>query len=249
VEVPLGLVVLGAAAAGFVQGLSGFGFGLVAMSFWAWGLTPQLAAVLAAAGAFTGQVFAAVTARRGFETTLLWPYVAGGIAGLPLGIWLLPRLDVHLLRTFVGLLLVTWCPAMLFSGRLPRIAWGGRGADAVAGAIGGAMGPLGGFTGAIPTLWCTLRGYERDRQRAVIQNFNLALLGVTMAAYTATGTVTPAHLPVIAIVAGALLVPVWIGMRIYVGISAAAFRNLVLSLLTLSGVALLVAALPRLLER
>ena len=29
------VVVLGAAAAGFVQGLSGFGFSMVAMSFWA----------------------------------------------------------------------------------------------------------------------------------------------------------------------------------------------------------------------
>ena len=29
------IVALGAVAAGFVQGLSGFGFGMVAMSFWA----------------------------------------------------------------------------------------------------------------------------------------------------------------------------------------------------------------------
>lgn len=248
-ELPLALVVIGAAAAGFVQGLSGFGFSLVAMSFWAWGLTPQLAAVLAAAGAFTGQLFAALTTRRRFETALLWPYLAGGIAGMPLGIWLLPRLDVDLLRAFVGTVLAVWCPAMLLAGRLPRITWGGRGADAVAGAVGGAMGPLGGFTGAIPTLWCTLRGHERDRQRAVIQNFNLALLGVTMLTYSATGIVTAAHLPAIGVVAAALLVPAWIGMRVYIGISALAFRNVVLTLLTASGVALLTAALPKLLAR
>ena len=40
------VVALGAAVAGFVQGLSGFAFGMVAMSFWAWVLEPQLAAVL-----------------------------------------------------------------------------------------------------------------------------------------------------------------------------------------------------------
>ena len=32
------LVALGAAVAGFVQGLSGFAFGMVSMSFWAWAL-------------------------------------------------------------------------------------------------------------------------------------------------------------------------------------------------------------------
>ena len=67
------LVALGAGVAGFVQGLSGFAFGLVAMSFWAWGLAPQLAAVLSIFGALTGQVIAAVTVRRGFDWRALRP--------------------------------------------------------------------------------------------------------------------------------------------------------------------------------
>jgi hypothetical protein len=41
--------------AGFVQGLSGFAFGMVAMSFWAWVLEPQLAAVLSVFGSLTGR--------------------------------------------------------------------------------------------------------------------------------------------------------------------------------------------------
>ena len=45
------IIALGAIVAGFVQGLSGFAFGLVAMSFWAWTVEPQLAAVLVVFGA------------------------------------------------------------------------------------------------------------------------------------------------------------------------------------------------------
>ena len=37
------IVVVGAIVAGFVQGLSGFAFALVAMSIWAWTLDPKLA--------------------------------------------------------------------------------------------------------------------------------------------------------------------------------------------------------------
>ncbi|HRH28710.1 MAG TPA: sulfite exporter TauE/SafE family protein, partial [Aquabacterium sp.] len=48
------VIILGAALAGFIQGLSGFGFGLTAMAVWAWALEPRLAAVLAVAGALTG---------------------------------------------------------------------------------------------------------------------------------------------------------------------------------------------------
>jgi uncharacterized membrane protein YfcA len=243
-EAPIAWIVAGAATAGFVQGLTGFGFGLVAMSFWAWVLEPQLAAVLAVFGALTGQLLAAVTVRRGFEWRRVGPFIAGGLIGLPLGLVLLPHLDALRFRAGVGLLLAVWCPLMLFSGRLPRITFGGRWADAVAGACGGFMGPLGGFTGAIPTLWCTLRGLERDAQRAVIQNFNLALLATTMASYLAGGIVTRPMLPLMAIVAPALVLPALAGMKVYLGISPLAFRNVVLALLTLSGLAMLASAWP-----
>ena len=240
----LWLIVVGAATAGFVQGLSGFGFGLVSMSFWAWGLAPQQAAVLATVGGLTGQVLAAVTVRRGARWRLLWPFLAGGLCGLPIGFLLLQQADVRWFRIFIGTLLALWCPLMLVSGRLPRWQRGGRLADAVAGSAGGLMGPLGGFTGAIPTLWCTLRGMDRDEQRAVIQNFNLTLLAVTTLAYVQRGLITTAHLPQIALVAAALLVPALIGMRVYLGISPLVFRNVVLGLLTASGLAMLASVLP-----
>lgn len=243
----IALIVVGAAVAGFVQGLSGFGFSLVALSFWAWALEPQLAAVLAVAGGLSGQVLAALRVRRGFALGLVGPFIAGGLAGLPLGLWLLPRIDAVMFRAFVGGLLAVWCPLMLLSSRLPALRAGGRAADALAGAVGGAMGPLGGFTGAVPTLWCTLRGYERDVQRSVVQNFNLAMLAVTMAAYLAGGTVQPGMWAPMALVVPSLLLPALLGMKVYLGISPQAFRTVVLSLLTASGAAMLANALPRLL--
>lgn len=243
------VILFGAGLAGFVQGLSGFGFGLTAMAVWAWALEPRLAAVLAVAGALAGQVLGALTVRRGFDGLRLAPFIAGGLLGLPLGLWLLPRLDVPLFRALLGGLLVTWCPLMLLAPRLPRITRGGRLGDAASGLAGGVMGGLGGFTGAIPTLWCTLRGFDKDTQRAVIQNFNLAMLSVTFAAYLWQGIVTPAMLPSLALVLPAMLVPALIGMRVYIGISEVAFRRIVLLLLTASGVALLVAAVPVLMAR
>lgn len=243
------VIIAGAVAAGFVQGLTGFGFGLVAMSFWAWTIDPRLAAAMAVFGALTGQVIAAVTVRRGFDLKLLAPFVIGGLLGLPLGLLLLPRLDVMVFKAFLGTLLVIWCPAMLFSTRLPRITRGGRIADGLIGAAGGVMGGLGGFTGVLPTLWCTLRGMDKDAQRAIVQNFNLSMLLVTFSSYLAAGIITTATLPYLAIVAPALLIPSLLGARLYIGISEVTFRKLVLSLLTCTGVALLASSVPGLLRR
>ena len=95
------IVALGAVAAGFVQGLSGFGFGMVAMSFWAWTLEPRLAALLAVCGALTGQLVAAATVRRGFDRVRLLPFVLGGLVGIPIGVAVLPR--PRLMASGIGL--------------------------------------------------------------------------------------------------------------------------------------------------
>ncbi|UDF31104.1 UNVERIFIED_ORG: sulfite exporter TauE/SafE family protein [Roseateles sp. XES5] len=241
------IIALGAIVAGFVQGLSGFAFGLVAMSFWAWTVEPQLAAVLVVFGALTGQVVGAFSVRRGFSLPLLLPFLLGGLAGIPIGTAILPLLDARLFKILLGLLLVVWCPIMLFSRALPPVRFGGRLADGAAGLIGGVMAGLGGFSGPVPTLWCTLRQMDKDSQRTVIQNFNLATLAVTMATYCATGVVTARMVPMFAVVAPAMLLPTLFGSRLYIGISEAAFRRIVLGLLTVSGVAMLAATLPPLL--
>ncbi|RYY81269.1 MAG: sulfite exporter TauE/SafE family protein, partial [Comamonadaceae bacterium] len=231
----LPVIVLGAALAGFVQGLSGFGFSLTAIAVWAWVLDPRLAAALAVFGALAGQVVSAFTVRRGWHLRTLLPFLAGGLAGIPLGLYLLPRLDVPMFKALLGALLVVVCPLMFFAARLPHVRRGGRLADAVAGSIGGVMGGLGGSTGVVPTLWCTLRGFDKDRQRAVIQNFNLAMLAITFTGYLATGLVERSMLPLFAVVAPAMLVPSLFGARLYLGISEAGFRKVVLGLLTASG--------------
>lgn len=247
------VLLVGAVVAGFVQGLSGFAFALTATCIWIWWLPPQLVAVMSVLGAFSGQLVAAVTVRRAAPWAQLWPrlwpILAGGLCGLPVGLWLVPRLDAEWFRLGVGLLLAVWCPLMLMSHRLPTISWGGRVADAVSGLSGGISGALGGYTGPLPTLWATLRGWPKAELRAVVQNFNLVMLGLTSASYVAAGWVTPQMWRQLAIVVPALLIPVLFGARLYAGISPEAFRRVVLSVLTCSGAALLWRTLPVLWQR
>lgn len=237
------LLAAGAAVAGFVQGLSGFGFGMVAMSIWVWGVEPRVAAVMTVTGALSGQVLQAFTVRRGLGLAALAPFLAGAVVGVPIGVAVLPHLNAAHFKLTLGTILVVCCPAMMFAHRLPSLTFGGRVGDGVAGAVGGMMGGLGGFPGVVPTLWCTLRGFDKDLQRMVVQNFNLAALAATMAVYLASGAVTRDMLPLIVVVVPALIVPSLLGAHIYVGLSAASFRRVVLTLLTAAGVAMIVAAL------
>jgi uncharacterized membrane protein YfcA len=98
-----------------------------------------------------------------------------------------------------------------------------------------------------PTLWCTLRGFDKAGQRSVIQNFNLATLAVTMAAYVAGGAVTPTMWPLMPMVAASIVLPSLLGARVYRGLGESDFKRLVLGLLTAAGAAMLATALPALL--
>ena len=70
------------------------------------------------------------------------------------------------------------------------VAWGGRAADGVVGFGGGVLGGAAGLSGPLPTIWCGLRGWNRSRQRAVYQPFNLAVLSWALIAYWAQGVLT-----------------------------------------------------------
>jgi len=240
---PLLVLGVGAAIAGLVQGISGFAFSMVAVSIWVWGIDPKFAATMAVFGGWFGQVISALRVRRGWHMNILWPFVLGAAIGIPLGTQLLNALDPNRFKLVLGSLLVVCCSAMLATARLPKVTTGGKPADAAVGLLGGVMAPLSGFSGLAPALWATLRGYNKDEHRAVLQNFNLIVLSATLASNVWSGRIKSTMWPQMAVVAGSLLLPAIWGSKIYVGMSAAAFRKTVLWLLVLAGAVMLAAAL------
>jgi hypothetical protein len=227
-----------------VQGLSGFAFSLVANALWAWILPPQLTGPLIVFGSWVGQMLAVRSMRHDFRWRDSLPFVAGGLAGVPIGVAVLPHVEPAYFKFGLGLLLVVYCPAMLFMADLPKLSGTSRAGDAAVGWIGGVLGGIGGMTGIAPTLWTTLGRWEKTRQRATIQSFNVTMHSATLAAYVATGSIDWATWPLFVTVAPAMIIPTILGIRLYRRVSDATFRTIVLVLLSLSGVTLVAASAP-----
>ncbi len=243
----LDLVVIGGAiVAGFVQGLSGFAFGLVAMAVWVWWLDPHVAGPMVIFGGLLGQILSLGTIRATFKLQRCGPVILGGALGVPIGVALLNTIQPSAFKLFVGLVLAITCPLMLAAKQIPKVSAGGKWADAGAGVIGGVMGGLGGLSGPAPTLWTALRGWSRDDQRAVIQSFNLAMQTLTMSAYIYSGIITAEMVRYFAIIAPAMLIPSLIGNRLYSRLGDDTFRRIVLVLLTISGLVIALNAGPQL---
>lgn len=240
-------LVAGAAVGGFVQGLSGFAYGLSSMGVWAWSLPPQLAGPMVVFGSLLGQAMGLGAIRRSFDLGRTLPFVAGGLLGIPIGVLALRHIDANLFKLTVATVLLVYCPAMLFARDLPRIEGGGRLADGAVGLLGGILSGIGGLPGPAPIIWCTLRGWDKDTQRAVLQAFFLVMHAATFLAYAAGGLLSTAMVPGFLVVAAAMLIPTLVGARLYRRFSEAGFRRLVLALLALSGGVLLVTTLATLL--
>jgi len=239
----LGAVALGAALAGFVQGLSGFAFALVAMGFWAWVLPPQIAAPLSVFGALLGQVASLFSVRGAFDLRRIVPLVVGGVFGVPVGVFLLHNADPIRFRLAIGALLMLYSAYGLFVRDPPRIKAAGSGLDAFVGLIGGVLGGLGGMSGSVPAVWTQLRGWKRDLRRATMQVYNIAMHVLTLGAYAQTGTLDAGAFHLFALVAPAMLIPSYIGAHFYHRFSEKAFERFVLALLLASGVALTVGSI------
>ena len=92
---------------------------------------------------------------------------------MPIGTQLVTHLDRDAFRLCIGILLLAFSAFMLLSRFHPRVAWGGRAAGGAVGFAGGILGGLAGLSGALPTVWATLRGWGKDERRGVVQAFNL----------------------------------------------------------------------------
>jgi uncharacterized membrane protein YfcA len=228
-------VLSGTVMAAFVSGVSGFAFGMVALTVWAWALDPRLLSPMIVFGSLVAQIVSLGTARRGLDWTRLLPFLIPGIIGVPLGVLLLGVIDLAWFRATTGVLLIVYGAGMLLAGDLPPLRHGGRLADGAIGLVGGIMGGLAGLSGPVPVLWCTLRRWDKDAQRAMFQSFNLTIQALTIASYGWSGILTAEIGWIFALMLPAILLPTWLGARLYHRISEAAFRKLVLSLLLLSG--------------
>jgi uncharacterized protein len=125
------VIVLGALCGGFVTGLAGFGSGLTALAFWLHVVNPVVAAALVAACSVIGQAQSLYTVRRAITWRRVWPFIAGGIFGVPVGVAGLRFIDPQTLKVFLGVLLIGYAGVMLWFRRLPNISWGGRAADGI----------------------------------------------------------------------------------------------------------------------
>lgn len=233
------IVVAGAFAGGFASGLTGVGLGLVALGIWLHAIGPAEAAALVAISSVFSQLQTLPAIWPTIDRKRVGPMITAGLVGVPLGIWLLPRIDPEAFRLGVGIVLVVFSALMLVIRAQPMLGWGGRSADGAVGFVGGVMGGLAGLSGPPPILWAALRGWTKAERRGVFQAFNLTILAASSIGHLAVGQANAALGWYVLVGLPATFVGAKLGYRAYLRLSDRNFHRIVLAILFVSGLGLI----------
>jgi uncharacterized membrane protein YfcA len=234
----LAIFLIATFAGALVAGLSGFAFGLVVSSAWLFILSPSQTASLIIAFGLIVQGYAVWKLRHAIDWRKLWPFVLGAAFGVPIGVAVLTWANPAYVRAGIGAFLVAFSLYSLLRPSV-RVSGGGALADAGVGFLNGALAGLSGLAGILVIIWCQLRGWTRDQQRAVFQPFAIAIFLMSAAWLGGAGVIGTDTAWLFVLGLPALLAGTWLGMRLYGRLDEAAFRKVVLIVLLVSGIALM----------
>ena len=234
----LALFLIATFAAALVAGLAGFAFGIVAAGIWLHVITPVETASLIVGFGLIVQGLAVWKLRNALDWRKLWAFVAGGALGVPLGVAILGWTNPAHVRAGIGAVLVLYALYALARPKMQPVA-GGPLRDAGVGFLNGILGGITGFAGIVVTIWCGLRGWPKDVQRAVFQPVGVATFIMCAAWLGGTGAISAHTVELFLLGLPFLLAGTWLGLKLYGRLDEEGFRKIVLALLLVSGVALL----------
>jgi uncharacterized membrane protein YfcA len=226
-------------AGSLAAGLAGFAFSAITGAILFHLMAPKDVVPLLLACSITTQLFSISKLWHTMQWRQCFPYLLGGFAGIPIGAELLKSFDAHVLAAGFGVFLVCYSLYMMLRPHVV-LRGGGRYIEVAAGFAGGITGGATAFPGAIPTVWCSLRGLSKLEQRGIVQPFILLMQIATLAYFSKLGILVSATLTTYLWCAPAVVLGTWLGLQLFNHIDDKRFRQVVLLFLLVSGATLLI---------
>lgn len=226
-------------AGSLAAGLAGFAFSAITGAILFHLVAPIDAVPLLLACSITTQLFSISKLWHTMQWRQCLPYLVGGFAGIPIGAELLKNFNAHVFAAGFGFFLICYSLYMLLRPHLV-VRGGGRYVEVAAGFAGGITGGATAFPGAIPTVWCSLRGLSKLEQRGIVQPFILLMQIATLVYFSKLGILASATLTTYLWCAPAVVLGTWLGLQLFNHIDDKRFRQVVLLFLLISGATLLI---------
>ena len=235
---PYLLLSAGVFAGAVVSGFAGFAFSAVAGAILLHAIPPIEAVPLMMMCSVAVQGISMIALRN----TMTWRgstgFMVGGALGIPPALYLLHHIDVWAFRVGFGAFLATYAAYMFFRPAACLQQMQNRFREIAVGFAGGLVGGLTAMPGALPTIWCDLRGLAKNEQRGLVQPFIAAMQCIALALLI-FGNGLSSRMPFyLAVSLPALVAGTALGIVLFRTVDQTAFRRLTLMVLFAGGIAL-----------
>ena len=237
------LLALGAAAGGFINGLAGTGTALFALGFYLVVLPPVTSvAIVALMSVLAGlQGLWIVRGEILAQPARLARFVLPGLIGVPIGLRLLAVIDAGTLRITIAALLILYGVYFGFRASLPAFSRRTPVLDGLFGLTGGILGGAASVSGAIPSMWLSLRPWSKAETRAVLQPFNVTILSTTVILLLLAGAYDSTARQALLVTVPVGLIAAQIGITVFKRLSNDGFRRLLILLTLAMGLGIMVS--------
>ena len=233
-------IVLGVFLGALVSGFSGFAFSAVAGAVLIHVFEPHATIPLMMGCSIISQIVTIIVLRRSVQFGTNPILLIGGLFGVALAITALGYVNGQMLRWLFGGFLAVYAAYLLVRTPAAGLSFSGPWSQGFVGTLGGAVGVLTAMPGAVPSIWCEMRGYSKEQQRGIVQPFiiGMQIFALILFARSPIG-IPDKFLANLLTALPPLLLGTCLGALAFQRVNGQFFRKAILVLLILSGLAML----------
>ena len=219
--------------AALTSGLTGTGYALISVPILIVFLPPKLVVPVIMILSALINLYILVDARRWIDLRRIWLLTIAGIAGMPLGTYMLKVINVNLLKVFIGGVIV--CFALAFLKGVNMKIKNEKLACVPIGFLSGFLNGSTSMCGPPVILFFTNQGVKKSAFRANIVAYFILLNLVTIPYFALNGLITSSVIRYSLLFLPAMIIGATIGIKLSHRVREDIFRRIVLIIVTVAG--------------
>lgn len=224
-------------AAGFLQGLTGFGFALIALPLLDMLIPLKTIIPLVCLLALCISLTLSIQLRRNIHFRCIGLLFAATIPAVPVGVYVLKHIPSEYLAISLGVLMVSFTVYQFLVKPEPRSM--GKGWTVVAGFLSGILGGSIGAGGPPVIIYSAMQPWSKDQAKGTLA-FYFLISGITVSSmHAASGLITQEVLHLFLVSLPSMAVGIFLGLFVYTRISDGGYRKLAFVLVFILGCMLL----------
>ncbi len=219
--------------AGFIQGLTGFGSVLLSLPLLVLFLDIKTAIPVTALLGAVLSLSLLIQLRHHVDWGKIYPLCLGAIAGAPVGVWLLNRIDPQWIHWVIGAVLIIHALySLLFH---PTVHVMNTGWAYLSGFMSGCLGGAISASGPPVIVYTSIQPWSKDQIKVTLQGF-FVISGIVIVAFQAIGgLVTGTVLGYFFVSLPLLFIGTWAGSLLYGRLKEESYRQALLLLMAALG--------------